>query len=124
MKMLDIEQEQAYKRSCFSRNLKKAIGKQDKKALCKEIGIQYNSLLDWLSGKRYPSQPSIDKILDYFGADKFIESTPKWYMSDSEIIHSYNQSVDKKQQIRILADLNDLPVKFVKQKLKELNVLK
>ena len=39
MKMLDIEQEQAYKRSCFSRNLKKAIGKQDKKALCKEIGI-------------------------------------------------------------------------------------
>lgn len=122
--MLDIEQEQAYKRSCFSRNLKKAIGKQDKKALYKEIGIQCNSLLKWLIGTRYPSQPSIDKILDYFSADKFIESTPKWYMSDNEITHSYNQSVDKKQQIQILADLNDLPVKFVKQKLKELNVLK
>lgn len=124
MKMLDIEQEQAYKRSCFSRNLKKAIGKQDKKALCKEIGIQYNSLLEWLSGKRYPSKQSLNKLLGHFGAAKFAEVKPKWYMSDTEIIQSYNQAINQKEQIKILADLNDLPVRFVKQKLVELGALK
>ena len=124
MKMLDIEQEQAYKRSCFSRNLKKAIGKQDKKALCKEIGIQYNSLLGWLNGIRYPSQQSLNKLSDYFGADKFADITPEWHMSDDEIICSYNRAANKKEQIKILADLNDLPVRFIKQKLGELGVLK
>lgn len=116
--MLDIEQEQAYKRSYLSNNLKKAIGKQDKKVLFKEIGIKYNSLLECLNGIRYPSQQSMSKLLDYFGADKFVENAPKWYMSDNEIIYSYNQAVNKKEQIRILADLNDLPAKFVKQNLR------
>lgn len=45
------------------------------------------------------------------------------HMGEGEIIRSYKQSKDKKKQIEILADLNAIKPREMKQYLREVGVL-
>lgn len=108
----------------FANKLEQLIGDRDKRAICKDLHIKYDSLLDWLGARRYPSKQSLDKLSKYFhvSISVLICKTSYWHMSDEEIINSYKQAKNKKEQIIILADLNDVSIKMVKQKLKELGL--
>ena len=114
-------------RLLFANKLEMLIGNKDKREFCKELNIRYDSLLDWLGARRFPSKQSIEKLSVYFGisANSLIgEQRCRWHMSDEEIEISYKQAKNQKEQIIILADLNDVPVKMVKQKLASLGLLK
>lgn len=47
----------------------------------------------------------------------------KWWMDDAEIANSYRMAADKKNQIRVLADLNATKPVYVRAKLAELGCL-
>ncbi len=114
-------------RLLFANKLEKLIGNKDKRAFCKELNIRYDSLLDWLGARRFPSKQSIEKLSIYFGisTNSLIgKQQCCWHMSDEEIEISYKQAKNQKEQIVILSDLNDVPVKMMKQKLESLGLLK
>lgn len=109
----------------FAHKLELLIGKSDKKKICTDLNIKDETLLDWLRARKYPTKQSINKLAEYFGVNpnKLIGDTVHWYMSDEEIIKNYQKAENKKAQIEILADLNDLPFEIVKQKLIDLGLI-
>ena len=100
------------------------MGNRIKDKFVKKIGIRYEALVEWLNAKRCPSPQSLKKLEQYFGVDikKFTYNNIHWYMSDGEIITNYKQAKNKKIQLEILADLNDVSVNIIKQKLTELGI--
>lgn len=119
MTKLDLKE-----RLLFATTLEKLFGKSDKRQVCEKIGIKYEALMEWLNAKKCPSSQSMQKLEKYFGVDikKFIYNNIHWYMSDGEIITNYKQAKNKKVQLGILADLNDVSVNIIKQKLIELGI--
>lgn len=110
----------------FAHKLELLIGKSDKKKICTDLNIKDETLLDWLRARKYPTKQSINKLAEYFGVNpnKLIGDTVHWHMSDEEIIRNYQKAENKKAQIGILADLNDVSIKMMKQKLESLGLLK
>lgn len=100
------------------------MGNRIKDKFVKKIGIRYEALVEWLNAKRCPSPQSLKKLEQYFGVDikKFTYNNIRWYMTDGEIITNYKQAKNKKIQLSILADLNDVSVNIIKQKLTELGI--
>lgn len=119
MTKLDLKE-----RLLFATTLEKLFGKSDKRQVCEKIGIRYEALVEWLNAKRCPSPQSLKKLEQYFGVDikKFTYNNIRWYMTDGEIITNYKQAKNKKLQLGILADLNDVSVNIIKQKLTELGI--
>lgn len=56
----------------LSKNLKKYIAKsgKDRSEVCKELGLSYSTLTDWVNGKKYPRINNIEKLADYFNVSK------------------------------------------------------
>lgn len=56
----------------LSKNLKKYIAKngKDRSEVCKELGLSYSTLTDWINGKKYPRINNIEKLADYFNVSK------------------------------------------------------
>ena len=56
----------------LSKNLKKYIAKsgKDRSEVCKELGLSYSTLTDWINGKKYPRINNIEKLADYFNISK------------------------------------------------------
>lgn len=56
----------------LSKNLKKYITKsgKDRSEVCKELGLSYSTLTDWINGKKYPRINNIEKLADYFNVSK------------------------------------------------------
>lgn len=56
----------------LSRNLKKYIAKsgKDRSEVCKELGLSYSTLTDWINGKKYPRINNIEKLAIYFNVSK------------------------------------------------------
>lgn len=53
----------------FTRNLKRFMGEKgvNPTEMSKDIGVPYNTLLDWIRGNRYPRLDGLDTLADYFG---------------------------------------------------------
>ena len=56
----------------LSKNLKKYIAKsgKDRSEVCKELGLSYSTLTDWINGKKYPRINNIEKLAIYFNVSK------------------------------------------------------
>ena len=62
----------AENKDVLSKNLKKYIAKsgKDRSEVCKELGLSYSTLTDWVNGKKYPRINNIEKLADYFDVSK------------------------------------------------------
>lgn len=56
----------------LSKNLKKYIAKsgKDRSEVCKDLGLSYSTLTDWINGKKYPRINNIEKLAIYFNVSK------------------------------------------------------
>lgn len=56
----------------LSKNLKKHIAKsgKDRSEVCRDLGLSYSTLTDWVNGKKYPRINNIEKLADYFNVSK------------------------------------------------------
>ena len=74
----------------MARNIRKymELNGKTRNDLCRDLGIKYTTLTDWLKGKTYPRIDKIEMMAEYFGVSKADlveddnESSSKYYFDD------------------------------------------
>lgn len=77
----------------MARNIRKymELNGKTRNDLCRDLGIKYTTLTDWLKGKTYPRIDKIEMMAEYFGVSKAdlveddSESSSKYYFDDDTV---------------------------------------
>ena len=116
----------------FSRNLRRymKINNKDRNDVSRDLGIPYSTLTDWYNGNIYPRIDKIQLLANYFGIQKsdlvennsninknipilgtvkagydwLAEENVTGYITDSDIIKSYEKNITEYFALRITGD--------------------
>lgn len=116
----------------FSRNLRRymKINNKDRNDVSRDLGIPYSTLTDWYNGNIYPRIDKIQLLANYFGIQKsdlvennsninknipilgtvkagydwLAEENATGYITDSDIIKSYEKNITEYFALRITGD--------------------
>ena len=65
-------------KNVFARNLQRImdINGKTRRDVCRDLGFNYSTYSDWVSGKKYPRMDKVELLAKYFGVTKseFIEN--------------------------------------------------
>lgn len=69
--------------------------------LAKELGVAPSTVSDWVSGKKFPHQRSIEKICNHFDVeqDELLTYSTKEQWIDKEVIAAYHNLPDRDREI-------------------------